>query len=70
MSQKKAFPIPVTLLLLDIAGAILVAWGFYRYVGGGGGIPQIIAGFLLMAPMALHFLRIGGEKRRSSGGDK
>lgn len=70
MPKKSGFPLPITLLLLDIAGAILVAWGLYDLVSGGTGWASIVAGFLLMLPLGLHFIRRPGEPSlRGSAGD-
>ncbi|MAT50372.1 MAG: hypothetical protein CMK32_04205 [Porticoccaceae bacterium] len=48
--------IPWLLLALDIIGALLVARGFYLFIGEQGGVMYIVAGFLLMLPFGLHFL--------------
>lgn len=60
-NKKRNFP--WSLLALDFLGALLVAWGFYRYVSEGEGTGFIVAGFLLMTPLALHFV---GRARGSS----
>ena len=55
--MSKSFP--WSLLALDFVGAVLVAWGFYRYMGDEEGLGFIVAGFLLMTPFALGMINRG-----------
>lgn len=63
--EKHTRNFPWSLLAMDFLGALLVAWGFYRYVSANEGAGFIIAGFLLMTPFALHLVnRAKGSNKR------
>jgi len=55
---KKVFSIPLSLIVVDGVGAMLVAWGFYLYISESRGLFHIGAGFLLMAPLIIHLLKL------------
>src|SRR5690606_41876278 len=55
--------LPWHILVLDILGALLAARGIYLYVSGEGGVLFIVAGFLLMAPLAIHLVNQAPGKR-------
>lgn len=62
--RKGKFPIPLSLIVVDGVGAMLVAWGFYLYVSEGRGVLHIIAGFVLMLPLLLHILNLAQNKNQ------
>ncbi len=70
MSMRKRFPLSPTLVVLDIAGALLVARGAWLSVHDADGIWHILAGLLLMVPLAVQIinLKTGREKSGSRGG--
>ncbi len=70
MSMRKRFPLSPTLVVLDIAGALLVARGAWLSVNDADGIWHILAGLLLMVPLAVQIinLKTGREKSGSRGG--
>jgi len=61
-SQK--FPIPLSLIVIDGVGAMLVAWGFYLYVSESRGVLHIIAGFILMLPLVIHILNLAQNRNK------
>lgn len=61
-SQK--FPIPLSLIVIDGVGAMLVAWGFYLYVSESRGVLHIIAGFILMLPLVIHILNLTQNRNK------
>jgi hypothetical protein len=66
MSQKKGFPIPLSVVALDFVGAALFAWGFYLYISEKRGIGFIIAGVLLMTPLVFHLVQLMPGRNQSS----
>lgn len=64
MTTKKPLPIPLSLIVIDGVGAMLVAWGFYLYISDAGGLFHIGAGFLLMMPLIIHILNLAKQKRQ------
>lgn len=65
MKPEKKMPIPLSLIAIDGVGALLVAWGFYQYVSGAGGLLHIGAGFLLMMPLIIHILNLSKQKQQA-----
>lgn len=61
-SQK--FPIPLSLIVIDGVGAMLVAWGFYLYVSESRGVLHIFAGFILMLPLVIHILNLTQNRNK------
>ncbi len=49
--------LPPLLIALDVAGALLVARGAWLAVNDAGGLWHIVAGLLLMTPLAAHLLK-------------
>lgn len=60
---RRKLTLPWHILVLDILGALLAARGIYLYVSGEGGVLFIVAGFLLMAPLAIHLVNQAQGKR-------
>jgi hypothetical protein len=67
--QRRRLTLPWYLLALDVVGALLVAWGLYRFAGGEGGMLYIAVGFLLMMPFGIHIIYQAVGKRPSSSID-
>lgn len=55
-SSRRRFPLPLLLIVLDVAGALLVARGAWLAVNGAGGLWHILSGLLLMTPLAVYLL--------------
>jgi hypothetical protein len=68
VKTSRNFPIPVSLIIIDVLGAMLVAWGFYLYVGGEGGLFHVGAGFILMMPLVVHILNLAQRKKNHNPG--
>ena len=60
--KNKKFPVPLSLIIIDGVGAMLVAWGLFLYVSEGRGVLHIIAGFILMLPLVVHILSLVQRK--------
>lgn len=72
-TQKKTPALPIKLLLLDIAGALVAAIGLYELFAGGPSlmppglrfpgyaIAFLIIGALMMMPLVGHILRRGRD---------
>lgn len=66
MATTRKLTLPWQLLVLDIIGALLVARGIYLYIGNQGGVLFVVAGFLLMAPFAVHIVNQAVGKSRAN----
>ncbi len=73
-NRKKAPALPMKLLALDIAGALVAAVGLYELFAGGPSLMPpglmfpgyafafLIIGALMMMPLVRHILRHGGRR--------
>ncbi|GEM_PF-7064068 len=63
MDKNKKLSLPFSLVVIDLVGAMLVAWGVYLFVGDGSGVLYIAAGILLMLPLVIHLLNFTRSSR-------
>ena len=72
--KRSGLPYPMSLMLLDIIGAGLIGVGLYEWHAGPEFMPMawrfehyhfamIVAGFLLMLPLFLYFIRMVRTRR-------
>ena len=64
MTNEKKLTLPWRLLVMDIAGAVLVAVGVYQYISEGKGVFSIVAGLLLMAPLVIYLINVSQQSKK------
>ena len=77
LKENSTFKIPVSLLVLDFIGAILLGVGLAEWLADTGLVPErfqvenyyiamVICGGLLMLPMILHIVKTAAVRARQS----
>ena len=75
MKESSAFKIPVSLLVMDFIGAILLGVGLAEWFAETGLVPErfqferyyiamVICGALLMLPMIVHIVKMAAARGR------
>lgn len=64
---------PISLIALDLVGALIAAVGILKYIENGSfnALVLVVVGFCLMLPLIFHILKLlprkGSEKDKSNG---